>query len=262
MTEVRAQTQAARALRRFGPIIAIVAVMLVGFSLGWHRLITLDNVVATRDRFHGFLSQHMLLSLLMYMGLYVLIVALSVPGGLILTLAGGLLFGWLVGTVATVIAATTGATIVFLVARSSLGSAVEKSAGPWLEKFRKGFESEGIRYMLFLRLVPFPFWAVNLAPALLGIPVRTYVIGTFFGIIPGTLAFSYLGGTLDELIAAAKEKFQACVADAGAGQCQLSVQLDQPMILKILVSLALIGLVSLIPVALKKWRGRRHASAE
>lgn len=261
MIEVRTQ-QATKALRRFCPIIAIVAMMLVAFSLGWHRLITLDNVVATRDRFHDFLSQHMLLSLIMYMGLYVLTIALSIPGGLVLTLAGGLLFGWLVGTVAAVISATTGATIVFLVARSSLGSAVETSAGPWLDKFRKGFEAEGIRYMLFLRLVPFPFWAVNLAPALLGIPVRTYVIGTFFGIIPGTLAFSYLGGTLDELIAAAKEKFQVCVAAAGASQCQLTVQLDQPLILKILVSLALIGLVSLIPVALKKWRDRRHACAE
>ncbi len=262
MGNVSAQPNVAQTLRRFGPIVAIVAVMLVAFSLGWHRLITLDNVVAMRDRFHGFLSQHMLLSLLIYMGLYVLIIALSIPGGLILTLAGGLLFGWLVGTIATVFAATAGATVVFLIARSSLGSAVEKSAGPWLDKFRKGFEAEGIRYMLFLRLVPFPFWAVNLAPALLGIPVRTYVIGTFFGIIPGTLAFSYLGGTLDELIAAAKERFQACVASAGAGQCRLSVQLDQALITKVLISLALIGLVALIPVALKKWRGRRYASAE
>jgi uncharacterized membrane protein YdjX (TVP38/TMEM64 family) len=261
ITNVSAPPTAFGTLKRYGPLIAVVAIMALAFALGWHRLITLETVVTVRERFHGFLNQHMVLSLLVYVVVYVLIVALSIPCGLILTLTGGLLFGWLVGAVATVLAATTGATVVFLIARSSLGTAVAETAGPWLEKFRRGFEEEGVRYMLFLRLVPFPFWAVNLAPALLGIPLRTYVVGTFFGIIPGVVAFSYLGATLDRVIGEAKNSFEACVAAKGAGQCQLAIGLDKLPTTQILIALTLIGLVALIPVALKKWR-RRHAAAE
>jgi uncharacterized membrane protein YdjX (TVP38/TMEM64 family) len=248
-------------LKRYGPLAVVVAVMALVFALGWHRLITLDNVVAVRERFHGFLDRHTALSVLVYVTVYVAVVALSLPGGLVLTLTGGLLFGWVVGAVATVFAATAGATLVFLIARSSLGAAVTLAAGPWLEKFRRGFDAEGIRYMLFLRLVPFPFWAVNLAPALLGIPLRTYVVGTFFGIIPGVVAFSYLGATLDRVIGEAKNSFEACLAEKGAGQCRLAIGFDQLPTTQILVALTLIGLVALIPVALKKWRSR-HAADE
>src|SRR4029079_4979108 len=115
-------------------------------------------------------------------------------------LAGGLLFGVWIAVPAAVVAATTGAIIIFMIARSSLGTALLSSAGPWLDKFRKGFEKEGLAYMLFLRLVPFPFWVINLAPALLGVPLRTFAIGTFLGIIPGTIAFAYLGDTLDRVV--------------------------------------------------------------
>jgi uncharacterized membrane protein YdjX (TVP38/TMEM64 family) len=260
MTAVRARSRPVAVIKRYGPLVAIVAVTAFVFAMGWHRLITLDNVVAVRERFHGFLDRHMVLSILVYVTVYVAVVALSLPGGLVLTLTGGLLFGWLVGAVATVFAATAGATVVFLIARSSLGEAVAQSAGPWLEKFRRGFEEEGIRYMLFLRLVPFPFWAVNLAPALLGIPLRTYVVGTFFGIIPGVIAFSYLGATLDRVIGDAKSSFEACVAARGADQCRLAIGLDKLPTTQILVALTLIGLVAVIPIALKKWRNRNAAA--
>ena len=147
---------------------------------------------------------------------YAITVALSMPGGLVLTVAGGLLFGWLVGGLAAVVGATTGATIVFLVARTALGEALSERAGPWLAKLREGFKEEALSYMLFLRLVPaFPFWFVNIAPAMLGVPLRTYVIGTFFGIIPATFAFASAGAGLDSVIMAAKAEHAACVARKG-----------------------------------------------
>ena len=119
------------------------------------------------------------------------VVALSLPGGAVLTLAGGFLFGWFIGGVASIIGATIGATIVFLIARSTIGDALAARAGPFLSRFRQGFQQDAFSYLLFLRLVPiFPFWLVNLAPGLLGVGFGTYVATTLLGIVPGTFAYS------------------------------------------------------------------------
>ena len=201
--------------RRFGPLAIIVAVLLLLIAMGWHRQITLDNIATHRDWLRGFTEQHKLAALMAFAGIYVVVVALSLPGAVLLTISGGLLFGVTIGATITIFSATIGATIVFLIAKASVGETVTSRAGPWLEKLREGFEKEGIRYMLFLRLVPFPFVVVNLAPALIGVSLRTFVIGTFIGIIPGTVTFSFLGYTLDQIIAKAKASFDACVASKG-----------------------------------------------
>ena len=93
-----------------------------------------------------------------------------------------------------------------------------------MSKLREGFKEEALSYLLFLRLVPaFPFWFVNIAPAILGVPLRTYVIATFFGIIPATFAFSSAGAGLDSIIVAAKSEYSACVAANGAHACKLMI---------------------------------------
>jgi uncharacterized membrane protein YdjX (TVP38/TMEM64 family) len=250
---------ALKAFLRFGPLVGIAAVMLLVFAMGWHREITVENIVALREQFHHILAEHRALSVLAYVAVYVLAVALSVPCGLILTLAGGFLFGWLVGGFAAVIGATIGATAVFLIAKSTIGHSLAESAGPWLENLRAGFEKEGLSYMLSLRLVPFPFWVVNLAPALLGVPLRTFVLGTFLGIIPATFTFAYFGDTLDRVVSEAQTSFYACVA-RGAASCKLSIGLEELPIKQIFVALALLGLVVLIPAALKRWRNTHAAT--
>ena len=169
------------------------------------------------------------------------------------------MFGVGIAAPATVVAATIGAVIIFLVAKTSLGAALAGKAGPWLDRFREGFEKDGLSYMLFLRLVPFPFFIINLVPAVLGVPLRTFAIGTFFGIIPATFAFSYLGDTLDRIITEARAAHEACLAKGGAAACKLTVELGQLPIKQILVALTLIGLVSLIPPMLKRWRARHAA---
>lgn len=250
------------ALRRYGPLLAVAAAMLIVFATGWHREFSLENVILVRDRFHEFLSQHIVLSLLTYMVVYTTAVALSVPGGLILTLAGGLLFGWLIGGIAAVISATTGATIVFLIARSAIGEAFNARAGPWLAKLRDGFREEALSYLLFLRLVPaFPFWFVNVAPAILGVPLRTYVLGTFIGIIPATFAFASVGAGLDSVIMAAKQEHAECVAAKGAAACKLKIHLHSLITKELLLAFVLLGIVALLPVVLKKWR-TSHAAAK
>lgn len=247
-------------LKRFGPLVAIVAAMALVFAMGWHEHLTLENVVAQRDRFRRLLDQHPVLSVLAYVAVYVLVVALSVPGGLILTVSGGLLFGLVVGGLAAVTAATLGATIVFLIARSAVGESFSERAGPWLAKLSQGFKEEALSYMLFLRLVPaFPFWFVNIAPAVLGVPLKTFVIGTFLGIIPATFAFASAGAGLDSVVMAAKNEYAACVAAKGAGACKLKIHVSSLLTRELILALLLLSVVALIPVVLKKWR-KRHAA--
>src|SRR6185295_14291022 len=135
-----------------------------------------------------------------------------------------LCFGGLIGGTAAVIGATIGATIVFLIARSALGETLTLRAAPWMSKLREGFKEEALSYLLFLRLVPaFPFWFVNIAPAILGVSLKTYVVATFFGIIPATFAFASAGAGLDSVVMAAKAEYAACVARKGPDACQLMI---------------------------------------
>jgi uncharacterized membrane protein YdjX (TVP38/TMEM64 family) len=247
-------------LKRFGPLLLIAAVMIAVLALGWHQHVSLENIVSQRERFRHVLEAHKVLAVAAYILTYIGFVALSLPGALILTVTGGLLFGWLIGGLAAVAGATIGATLLFVVARTALGDSLSTRAGPWFAKLREGFKEDGMCYLLFLRLVPaFPFWFVNIAPAILGVPLRTFDVATFFGIIPATFAFAAAGAGLDSVIAAATAEYSRCLAREGAQACKLSVQASSLVTKELILALVLLGLVALIPVALKKWRSRHAA---
>ncbi len=246
-------------LKRWLPLLVIGAAMAVVLAMGWHRELTFENLALKRGELHAFVSRHLLAAVAIYIVIYIAVVALSLPGAGVLSISGGMLFGAWIAAPAIVIAATTGAVIIFLVTRSSLGAALAERAGPWLERFRAGFEKEGLAYMLFLRLMPFPFFIINLVPAVLGVPLRTFFIGTFFGIMPATVAFAYLGDTLDRVVTDARTTYDACVAKSGATACKLSVDVSSLPFRQIAVALVLIGLVALIPPVLNRWRARHAA---
>ena len=129
--------------------------------------------------------------------IYATAIALSIPGGAILTMTGGFLFGVAAATLYAVIAATLGATVVFLIAKTALGDTLREKAGPAMRRMEAGFRENALNYLLFLRLIPvFPFWLVNLVSAFLGVPLRTYVVATAVGIIPGTLVYASVGNGL------------------------------------------------------------------
>jgi uncharacterized membrane protein YdjX (TVP38/TMEM64 family) len=244
---------------RWLPLILICGAMALVYALGWHQSITLERIATHRATLKAFLSDHAVLAPFLYVCLYVCAIALSLPIGFVLTLAGGLLFGWLLGGVCAVVGATIGATIIFLAARSSLGEALGEKAGPWLIKLREGFKDNALSYMLFLRLVPvFPFLLVNLAPAVLGVPLNVYVIGTALGIIPGTFAIASAGAGLDSIIAAAQAEYTACVAARGADLCKLKIHASSLATKELLIAVIL-GFVALTPVAYKKWRARQES---
>jgi uncharacterized membrane protein YdjX (TVP38/TMEM64 family) len=262
--EAGAKSRRGSALKRWLPLAVLVALMALAFAMGWHKLLSFKTIGLNYEGLKAYIDEHLLTSLLIYVGAYTAVVALSLPGALIMTLAGGLLFGWQIGAPATVIAATVGATIIFVIAKTSLGPALAAKAGPWLSKLREGFQENALSYLLFLRLVPaFPFFIVNLAPALLGVPLGTFVLGTGLGIIPATVVFSIAGSSLGHVVEAQNAAYKQCLADnpaTGATQCTYSFDPSTLVSREILVTFALLGLVALIPVALKAWSKRNGAS--
>lgn len=241
----------------------LVAIPCVVIAMGWHEILTLKMVGLNYEALRLSIAANLIAALALYVTIYVGVVALSLPGATVLTLAGGLLFGWKIATPVTVAAATAGATIVFLVARSSLGTVVASRVGPWLARLREGFSENALSYLLFLRLVPaFPFVVVNLAAAVLGVPLRTYVLGTFLGIIPGTTAIAVVGAGLGSVIKAQNRSYHACLATTPANPdvaCPYRIDTSVLVTKELILALVLLGIVALIPVALKKWRARHAA---
>lgn len=239
------------------PLVVILGAMALVFAMGWHKYLTLEQIGMNYDTIRGFINDNLVLAILAFMALYIVVVALSLPGALALTLAGGLLFGWQIGAPMTVIAATIGATIVFLVAKTSLGTTLAAKAGPAINKLREGFQEDAWSYLLFLRLVPaFPFFIVNLAPALLGVNLRTYVLATLLGILPGTFAFSFAASQLGSVVEKTNAEHAACVAQNGAANCEYAIDTGTLVSPEIILAFAAIGVVALIPVVVKRLRAR------
>ncbi|WP_055657522.1 TVP38/TMEM64 family protein [Roseibium aggregatum] len=243
---------AAERLRKWLPLAVLAGLMVLGFALSLHKQLTLSNLIMQRQDLAGYVEQNLVLAILAYVAIYTVAVALSFPGASLLTIAGGFLFGWVIGGVATVLGATIGACAVFLVARSSFGEVLTNRAGPFLARLAEGFRKDAFHYLLFLRLTPvFPFWLVNIAPAIFKMPLPSYTLATFVGIIPGTFAFTFIGSGLDSVIAAQEAANPGCAA---SGTCQIDVAaLVTPQLLAAFFAL---GIASLIPVILKKVRNR------
>jgi uncharacterized membrane protein YdjX (TVP38/TMEM64 family) len=246
-------------LLRFAPLALLLALAALVLVSDWHSLLSLETLVRHQMAIDAFLAEHRLAALVIYMLVYIVVVALSVPGAVWLTLAGGVLFGALVGTIATVIGATIGATIIFKVAQSAIGEGLLRRAGPRAAKVAEGIRADAFHYLLFLRLVPaFPFFLVNLAAALVAMPLSTFVAATLIGIIPATFAFSLAGAGLDSVIAAQAASYQACLA-AGRTDCRVTFDPAHVLTPQLLAALVALGVIALVPVVVRRWRARRQA---
>ncbi len=224
-------------MKRWLPLVAIVALLAAFLALGLDGYLTLDALNANRAALQRFVAAHQALSALAFAGAYVVLVAISLPGAAMMTTVGGVLFGMWWGAAISAAAATAGATLLFLAARGALAAPLAARAGPFVRRMEAGFRRNAFSYLLFLRLVPlFPFWAVNLVPALVGIELGAFVGATAIGIIPGACAYASLGSGL-EMIAARPES----AAEA------------MPEILALRFGLAL---VALAPLAIRRWRAR------
>lgn len=261
MAQSRKASQDRLALsKRWGPLVLLVAVAGLVYASGAYRYLSLATIADRRDTLQTFVSEHWLVAIAGYGLIYMAIVALSIPGAALLTVLGGFLFGWLVAGLVVVVAATAGATVVFLVARTSLGDILARRAGPRLNALARGFRDDAFNYLLFLRLVPlFPFWLVNIAPALFNVRLPTFVAATFLGIIPATFAFAFVGSGLDSIIAEQKAAYEKCLAAAREG-CEMRFEAGALVTPELIIAFAALGVVALIPVVVKRLRARRGNS--
>jgi len=249
--------------RKFLPLIVLIAVVAIAYMTGLHKYISLNSVAENREYLTQAVSQNWLQAILIYGLVYVVSTALSLPGGALLTIVGGFLFGWLFAGIAAVFSATLGAAVVFLIAKSSLGDFLMKKAGPFTKKLADGFNTDAFSYLMFLRLVPvFPFWLVNIAPALFNVKLRTFLITTFLGIIPGTFAIATLGAGLGSVIDRQQAVFDACVAEKGAENCVFNVDAGALLTPQLLAAFAALGVVALIPVAIKRLKARKAKTSD
>lgn len=227
--------------RRLWPLALIGAAIALAFALGLDRHLSAEALASNHAALARAVRENPALTATAFLAVYAAAVAISLPGGVFLTLTGGLLFGALWGTVLSVIGATVGAVLLFLAARHALADLLARKAGPVLDKVRPGLERDGLSYLLVLRLVPlFPFWLVNLAPALVGMRLGPCALGTFLGIIPATAVFAGIGAGLGEILAA-------------GGRPDLGVILAPGVLLPLLG----LALLSLVPVLWRRIAARR-----
>jgi uncharacterized membrane protein YdjX (TVP38/TMEM64 family) len=179
-------------------LVGLAIIVILGVHLsGVGEALSLEALRAHRQALLGLVEGNFALATGLYLVVYVAATALSVPGAAILTLAGGFLFGAVYGTFLTVIAASTGATLVFLFARYLTGERALDRFGAQATRLAEGLRRNAWAYLLALRLVPlFPFFLVNLVPAIVGVRLPVYVLTTVLGIIPGTAVYSLAGAGL------------------------------------------------------------------
>ncbi|HYX04917.1 MAG TPA: TVP38/TMEM64 family protein [Reyranella sp.] len=222
-----------------------VAILLLGLALflllGLERYFSFEMLSRNHAALTVWVGQHEALSALIYVLAYALIVAFSLPIALVATPLGGFLFGIWLGTVLSVTGATLGSIAVFLAARTAFYDLFHARAGRGLARLEDGFRRDSFNYLLFLRLVPvFPFWLVNIVPALLGMRLGPYALATFLGIIPGAVVYSSVGAGLGLLIDRGEPPDPGIVFEW-----------------RILLPLLGLGVLALLPVLYTRLRGRR-----
>jgi uncharacterized membrane protein YdjX (TVP38/TMEM64 family) len=215
-------------------VLAIGVAVAAFFYFDLGRFLSLQALKDNRDDLLSFTETHVAVAAALFVLTYVAVTGLSLPGAVILTLAGGFLFGFVWGTLFVNLGATTGATLAFLASRYLLRDWVERKFGKWLGPVQQGFTNNAFSYLLTLRLIPlFPFFVVNLVSGLTRMNVGTYVVATALGIIPGSFVYAYAGrqlGTINSL----KD-----IASPG-----------------VIGAFVLLGLLALLPSLYKKWSGK------
>lgn len=233
-------------LKRLTPLAALVLAIALVWIFDLQRYASFEMLNNYHTTLIEFVDTRPLIAGLTFMVVYAAVIALSLPVSLVLSLTGGLLFGTWIGGVLIVLGATCGAITIFLIAKTSLGDPLQERAGPWIKKMEAGFQKDALNYLLFLRLVPVvPFWLVNLAPAFLGVALRTFAIATFFGIMPAAFIYASVGNGVGVAI--------------DAGQRPDTTIIFQPQVLLPLLALATLALV---PVAYRKYRERQGKPAD
>ena len=238
--------------RRLAPLAVLVVAIVLYFTTGLDRLVSFDEIARQYGAMTDAVARQPVLAAGVAVSIYIIATAVSIPASWLFTVAMGLVFGWAVGTLLSVIGATIGASILFLTARYAFAGFFRARAGNWLNRLADGFRQDAASYLLFLRLVPvMPFTLLNVVPAILGVRFSTFFWTTLVGIVPGGLAFAFAGEGLRSIIS---DRAAACAANvAPCGDPLRAADLVTP---QILIAFVLLGVVSLLPLAIRYLRRR------
>jgi uncharacterized membrane protein YdjX (TVP38/TMEM64 family) len=222
---------------RFWIVVAAAAFIVAFRTTSLGEIASLDTLRAHHGAMLAWVGTNRFFASVVYASTYVVVVAFSIPGATILTLAGGFLFGATFGALLAAVGATVGAATVFLFAQFLFGRGVADRLAARYPSLVDGIRENSWSYLLVLRLVPlFPFALVNLAPAFIGVRLSTYVITTFFGILPGTVIYALFGSGLGSVL----EK---------GGSISLGSIVSPP----IMLGLIGLGMLSLAAIPIRKW---------
>ena len=193
---------------RLLPILILFFLMIIAISFGGSDFFSFENLKKYHEILKNLLDNNKILFPILFILTYIISTSLSIPGAVFLTILAGFLFGKYLATIYVTFSATIVASILFLAASTAIKDFFIKKAGKLLNKISIGFQKNAKCYMLFLRLIPlFPFWLVNIVPALFKIRFSTFLWTTFFGILPGTFVFAQAGSALESIIKQDKFKF-------------------------------------------------------
>ena len=230
-------------MKRLVPIIILTLGLILFFAFDLGRFISFSVIAENYTEITRWVKGHYTLAVATFFMIYIISVAFSLPIASLLTLVGGAVFG-IVAAPVIILGASLGALILFLAARGAFADVLTKKAGPFMGKIKDGFDDQPFLWLLALRLIPLaPFWAVNIAPALLGMKTAQYFIATLIGIAPGTTVYVLVGGGFDAILAAGKVPDLTTLSDP-----------------RILLPLAGLGLLALIPIVAKKIFKKETAS--
>ncbi len=187
--------------KRFIPFGIILTVLALVFITGLDQHLTMDTLAYHRAELLRLVEERAVLMGVSYLVLQTAISAFSIPAVAPVIVAGGFLFGPVVGTAISIVGQTIGSAIIFIAARTALRDMLAHYAGRRIRRFEAGFKENALSYMITLRLMPlFPAWLINLVPSILGVPLRIFMLGTIIGVIPITFIFSTVGHGLGAVI--------------------------------------------------------------
>ena len=222
------------------PIATLGILLLLAIIFDWTDYVSLESFRTRQLGIVAFIQSEYYLSILIFIGLYVVSTALSIPGALILTMIGGYLFGAFLGAFFSLIGAVVGASILFIAARSAFGDLFKPKMGSSVERMRKELTKNAFFYLLSLRLAPiFPFFVINIAPAFLNISFSNFFFASLFGMIPGTGVYALMGSGLHKTLIAGERFYNI-----------------PNVSLEFLAGLVGLAVLSLVPILIRRWKNK------
>ena len=228
-------------MRKYWKLIALATflllIIIINFS-GYFSYLNIHQISNNYLFIENYIDSNFFSACLIFILVYILAVIVVMPGAWLLTFSGGFFFGWIIGSFLTIIGATIGACILFILSKSILGKYLNqkiKNKKGVLANFEKNINDNAFNYLLFMRLMPlFPFVFVNIAPSLLGIGFFVFFITTCLGIIPATIIYSLLGSGASDIFVSGD-----------------LFHLKNLISYKIVIGLGGLSLLSLIPIIFK-----------